>query len=80
MGAGADAMARAAPPGTIEGFVTSSDETPNVGRPVALAMLQRGRSRLGERITVHHLGTAIAAEVVATPFFDPQGEHLHGRT
>ena len=35
---------------------------------------------LGERITVHHLGTAIDAEVVATPFFDPKGERLHGRT
>jgi sarcosine oxidase subunit alpha len=59
--------------------VTSSHHSPHVGHPVALAMLQRGRSRLGERITVHHLGTAIAAEVVATPFFDPQGERLHGR-
>jgi sarcosine oxidase subunit alpha len=46
---------------------------------VALAMLQRGRARVGERITVHHLGTAIDAEVVSTPFFDPQGERLHGR-
>jgi sarcosine oxidase subunit alpha len=34
---------------------------------------------VGERITVHHVGTAIAAEVVATPFLDPQGERLHGR-
>ena len=76
---GAHAVAPPGPPGPIEGFVTSSHHSPNVGHPVALAMLQRGRSRLGERITVHHLGTAIAAEVVATPFFDPQGERLHGR-
>jgi sarcosine oxidase subunit alpha len=76
---GAHAVAPPGPPGPIEGFVTSSHESPNVGHPVALAMLQRGRSRLGERITVHHLGTAIAAEVVATPFFDPEGERLHGR-
>jgi sarcosine oxidase subunit alpha len=77
---GAHAVAPPGPPGTIEGFVTSSHDSPNVGHPVALAMLQRGRSRLGERITVHHLGTAIDAEVVATPFFDPKGERLHGRT
>ena len=76
---GAHAVAPPGPPGTIEGFVTSSHESPNVGHPVALAMLQRGRSRLGERITVHHLGTAIAAEVVATPFFDTEAERLHGR-
>jgi len=76
---GAHAVAPPGPPGPIEGFVTSSHHSPSLGLPVALAMLQRGRSRVGERITVHHLGTAFAAEVVATPFFDPQGERLHGR-
>ena len=77
---GAHAVVPPGPPGTIEGFVTSSHDSPNLGHPVALAMLQRGRARVGERITVHHLGTAIDAEVVATPFFDPKGERLHGRT
>jgi sarcosine oxidase subunit alpha len=77
---GAHAVAPPGPPGPIEGFVTSSHHSPNLGYPVALAMLQRGRARVGERITVHHLGTAIDAEVVATPFFDPKGERLHGRT
>ncbi len=76
---GAHAVAPPGPPGPIEGFVTSSHHSPSLGHPVALAMLQRGRSRVGERITVHHLGTAFAAEVVATPFFDPRGERLHGR-
>jgi sarcosine oxidase subunit alpha len=76
---GAHAVAPPGPPGPIEGFVTSSHHSPNLGHPVALAMLQRGRARVGERITVHHVGTAIAAEVVATPFLDPQGERLHGR-
>ena len=76
---GAHAVAPPGPPGTTEGFVTSSHDSPNLGYPVALAMLQRGRARVGERITVHHLGTAIDAEVVSTPFFDPQGERLHGR-
>jgi sarcosine oxidase subunit alpha len=76
---GAHVVAPPGPPGAIEGFVTTSHHSPNLGHPVALAMLKRGRARMGERITVHHLGTAIAAEVVATPFFDPQGERLHGR-
>jgi len=46
--------------------------------PVALAMLARGGQRLGERIRVHHLGAVLEAEVVKTPFVDPNGERLHG--
>ena len=69
----------APPPGPIEGFVTSSHDSPNLGHPVALALLARGRARTGERLTLYHLGQPFAAEVVATPFFDPQGERLHGR-
>jgi glycine cleavage system aminomethyltransferase T len=45
---------------------------------VALAMLTRGRQRLGEHITVWHMGTHVEAEVVATPFFDKEGNRLHG--
>jgi sarcosine oxidase subunit alpha len=68
----------APPPGPIEGFVTSSHDSPTLGHPVALAMLARGRARTAERLTLYHLGQPIEAEVVATPFFDPQGERLHG--
>jgi sarcosine oxidase, subunit alpha len=66
------------PPSAIEGFVTSSAFSPVLGHPVALAMLKRGSQRLGERITAYHLGQAIEAEVVKTPFFDFTGERLHG--
>ena len=45
-----------------------------------MAMLKRGHQRLGERITLHHMGQAIGAEVVQLPFFDPQGERLHGQS
>ena len=76
---GAQVVAPPGPPGLIDGFVTSSHPSPNLGHPVALAMLQRGRARVGEIITVHHLGKAIDATVVVTPFFDPQGERLNGR-
>jgi sarcosine oxidase subunit alpha len=76
---GAHVVAPPGPPGLIDGFVTSSHPSPNLGHPVALAMLQRGRARVGEIITVHHLGKAIDAQVVITPFFDPQGERLNGR-
>ena len=66
-----------APPAPIEGFVTSSAFSPILGHPVALAMLRRGRQRLGEHITAYHLGRPMVAEVVRTPFFDPAGERLH---
>ena len=66
------------PPAPSQGYVTSSCFSPTLGQPVALGMLQRGRQRLGERITVWHMGSPIVAEVAATPFFDPAGERLRG--
>jgi len=58
--------------------VTSSCWSPALGRPVALALLNGGAGRLGERVRVHHLGRSTEAEVVKTPFVDPQGARLHG--
>jgi glycine cleavage system aminomethyltransferase T len=29
-------------------------------------------------VVVYHLGTAIPAQVVPTPFFDPEGRRVHG--
>jgi sarcosine oxidase subunit alpha len=66
------------PPAAAEGYITSSCYSPILGHPVALAMLTRGRQRLGEHITVWHMGTHVEAEVVATPFFDKEGNRLHG--
>ena len=66
------------PPAPSQGYVTSSCFSPALGHPVALAMLQRGRQRLGERITVWHMGSPIEAVVSATPFVDPTGERLRG--
>ncbi len=71
-------IAKAAPPGRIEGFVTSSGTSPALGHPIALAMLARGAQRHGEQLRVFHLGTEARAEVVATPFFDATGERLLG--
>jgi sarcosine oxidase, subunit alpha len=41
-------------------------------------MLARGQSRIGDTITVWHLGSGIEAEVVKTPFYDPSGERVNG--
>ena len=68
------------PPAPIEGFVTSSHFSPNLGHPVALGMLAHGSQRLGETVTLYHQGRPIEAVVVKTPFFDPQGERLRGHS
>ena len=71
-------LARNPPPTRSEGHVTSSVMSPELGRPIALAMLVGGAARSGEYIGVHHLGTTIDAKVVPLPFVDPTGSRLHG--
>jgi sarcosine oxidase subunit alpha len=66
------------PPTLTEGHVTSSYRSPELGIPVALALLKGGSQRTGEELRVHHLGTTIAARVVKLPFVDPAGERVHG--
>jgi sarcosine oxidase subunit alpha len=67
-----------APPAPIDGRVTSSCLSPSLGSPIALALLARGSRRIGERVVVYHLGSAIPAQVVRTPFVDPEGRRVHG--
>ena len=67
-----------ASPAPIEGYVTSSAFSPVLGYPVALAMVKRGGQRVGEHVTIYHLGRPMAAEVVKTPFFDVVGGRLNG--
>ncbi len=71
-------IASVPPPTLTEGHVTSSYRSPQLGHPIALAMLRRGTQRTGEEVRVYHLGKSIAARVVSTPFVDPKGERLHG--
>jgi sarcosine oxidase subunit alpha len=71
-------IARTQPPTATEGHVTSSVMSPTLNHPIALAMLARGLSRIGERVGVHHLGNTLEAEIVALPFIDPTGGKLHG--
>ena len=71
-------VAASKPPAAIEGFVTSSCYSPVLGHPVALGMLARGHSRIGQTLTVWHMGQPIEAEVAKTPFYDPAGERLNG--
>jgi sarcosine oxidase subunit alpha len=67
-----------APPASIDGRVTSSYRSPELGHPVALGLLTCGADRIGERVRVWHLGESCEAEVVRTPFIDPEGRRVHG--
>ena len=67
-----------APPAAIDGRVTSSCQSPAIGEPIALALLTRGAQRIGECVKVYHLGKEIQAQVMKTPFVDPEGRRVHG--
>ena len=60
------------------GFVTSSYVSPTLGRPIALALMERGAERIGQAVRLFNDG--IVREALVTPpcAFDPKGERLHG--
>ncbi|SHF80032.1 sarcosine oxidase subunit alpha [Litoreibacter ascidiaceicola] len=59
------------------GYVTSSYDSPTLGHPVALGLLENGSARTGEIVSVWHMGETRQATVCAACFFDPEGERLH---
>lgn len=60
-----------------QGFVTSSGPAPGAGGAHALAMVEAGRARQGERVDVIHLGMVRPARIGPACVFDPSGERLH---
>ncbi|RUY99842.1 sarcosine oxidase subunit alpha family protein, partial [Mesorhizobium sp. M7A.F.Ca.CA.001.12.2.1] len=60
-----------------QGFVTSSYQSPTLGRPVALGLIERGATRHGETIDIQHLGKISKATITAPCAFDPAGDRLH---
>ncbi len=65
-----------ASPGPSDGHVTSSVDSPTLGRPVALAMVRRGRSRFGETVHLYDMGERMTATIVDPVFVDKAGERL----
>jgi len=63
-------------PGAIDGYVTSSYQSPSLGHPVALALVRAGRSRQGERLSLYDMGTRFDATIVEPVFIDKAGERL----
>ncbi|RVC18206.1 sarcosine oxidase subunit alpha family protein, partial [Mesorhizobium sp. M7A.F.Ca.AU.002.02.1.1] len=60
-----------------QGFVTSSYQSPTLGRPVALGLIERGATRHGETIDIQYLGKISKATITAPCAFDPAGDRLH---
>jgi glycine cleavage system aminomethyltransferase T len=60
------------------GHVTASVESPNLGRPIALALVRDGGTRLGEDlIALSPLTDQRVVVTVADPvFYDPEGARL----
>ncbi len=74
---GAHGVERAGGKSRSIGFVTSSYHSPTLGRPIALALIERGATRHGETIEFHHLGTLRRATIAPPCAFDLEGTRLH---
>lgn len=59
------------------GYVTSCYLSPNIDAPIALALIERGLSRMGEEIEIWHMGQSVKATICAPCFFDPTMERLN---
>ncbi len=60
------------------GWITSACHSPALQRSIALAMIEGGRTRVGETVDLVHLGQVTTATITPPCFIDPTGERLHG--
>ena len=69
-----------APPMKMVGYVTSAYYSPNVGRSIALALVERGRERIGETLYAPRLDDGKPIEVTITEpvFYDKEGVRARG--
>lgn len=63
--------------GPSEGYVTSSYDSPTLGRPVALGLVANGHARMGEVVDIWHLGHTVKATICGACSFDHDGERLN---
>lgn len=62
--------------GPTQGWVTSSIQSPTLGRPLAMALVERGEARISEVVQIWNLGKARPARIVKPRFYDPAGDRL----
>jgi sarcosine oxidase subunit alpha len=69
-----------APPMKMVGHVTSAYFSPNVGRSIALAVVERGRERMGETLYAPRLegGRPVKVTITDPVFFDKEGVRARG--
>ena len=60
------------------GFVTSSYWSGSLDHSIALALVEGGQGRMGEKLYVPMADEVIEVEVTGTVFWDQKGERLHG--
>jgi sarcosine oxidase subunit alpha len=57
----------------MAGRVTSCSYSPTLGKPIGLAYVPPNMAEPGQRLCIKSTGgVKVNAEVVATPFYDPQ--------
>jgi sarcosine oxidase subunit alpha len=66
------------PPVPMLGHVTSSYRSAELGRPFALALVKRGRSRIGDTVGVPVDGVLVPAEIGGIVLVDPEGTRRDG--
>jgi sarcosine oxidase subunit alpha len=66
------------PPMKMLGHVTSSYYSPNVGRSIALALIEGGRARIGQELYAVLPGRTIRLTVTEPRFFDLEGTRVNG--
>ena len=65
-------------PAPMAGHVTSSYDSPTLGRSIALALVKSGLSRMGERVHVAMRDGSSRTATIASPvFYDPKAERQH---
>jgi sarcosine oxidase subunit alpha len=60
------------------GHVTSCYRSATLGRVIAMAVIEGGRSRMGVTVAVRAGDRRLAGTVTSAVFYDPEGARLHG--
>ena len=66
------------PPMEMIGQVTSTYMSPTLGRSIAMALIENGRSRMGETLSFPlEGGKVVRAKITDTVFYDKEGARIH---